>query len=290
MNTVETLIQYRQIAYTKFAEILGLLMLIWSVIDLLLPSDTIPMCCKVCVVVLIVAISIVVALCAVLKRQDVLELQINKRTKLVIKEEDMFAASKGAVCVIPVNEYFDTHLEDGIISKNTLHGTFLSFFENRIPQLRNDIDKQLDNITALPSNRKRTMVPDLPQRRYPLGTCVRIVDEERTYLLVAISRFNEYEHVEVAREEYPEIVRKMFNGIENLRDAKAVYMPLVGSGNSGYELTNMQILNTMVQAAYNANRLAVTEGMHICIYGKEIWNSLNLNVIEYLFDRWKSLK
>lgn len=290
MNTVEVLIQYRQIAYTKFAEVLGLMMVIWSVIELLLPLDAIPLCGRVCVVVMIIAISIVAALCAVLKKRDVLELQINKRTKLEIKQDDMFVASKGAVCVIPVNEYFDTHLEEGIISKNTLHGTFLSFFENRIPQLRNDIDRQLDKIIALPSNRKRTMVPDLPQRRYPLGTCVRIVDEDRTYLLVAISRFNEFEHVDVAREEYPEIVRKMFNGIENLRDAKAVFMPLLGSGNSGYELTNMQILNTMVQAAYNADRLAVTEGMHICIYGKEMWNSLNLNVIKYLFDRWKSLK
>ena len=290
MNTVEVLIQYRQIAYTKFAEVLGLMMVIWSVIELLLPLDAIPLCGRVCVVVMIIAISIVVALCAVLKKRDVLELQINKRTKLEIKQDDMFAISENAVCVIPVNEYFDTHLGDGIIAANTLHGKLLTIFEGRIPELRSQIEKQLVEKDKLQGGRKRTAVDGLPETRYPLGTCVRVRDTNRDYILVAICRFNEDEHPDVSTEEYPEIIRKMYNGIENLRDAKAVYMPLVGSGNSGYDLTNMQMLNTMVQAACNADKLRVTDGMHICIYKDEDWNSLNLNVIEYLFNRWISLK
>lgn len=43
----------------------------------------------------------------------------------------------------------------------------------------------------------------------------------------------------------------------------------------------------MVQAANNANTLAITNGMHICIYKEKEWQAINLNVIEYLYERWK---
>lgn len=192
--------------------------------------------------------------------------------------------------VIPVNEYFDTHNGDGIINPSSLHGQFLSQFDGRIDELKEKIDAQLEYIQPLPSNRKRTMIPDLPQERYPLGTCIRINDKDNIYMLVAVSRFDENEHVDVAKEEYPEIIRKMYNGIDKLQNGLPVYLPLVGNGISGYQLTEMQILNTIVQMAHNADRLSVTKGIHVCIYNDEQMNCLNLNIIEYLFNRWKTLK
>ena len=71
---------------------------------------------------------------------------------------------------------------------------------------------------------------------------------------------------------------------------KPVYLPFIGSGISGYQLTNMQLLDTLVQMAHNADRLAVTQGIHICIYNDIQMKSLNLNIIEYLYNRWKTLK
>lgn len=180
--------------------------------------------------------------------------------------------------------------EDGIINPSSLHGQFLSLFDGRIEELRQKIEDQLSQIQPLPSNRQRTMVPFLPQVRYPLGTCIRISDNGNTYMLVAVTRFDQNEHVDVASEEYPEIIRKMYNGIEHLQDGNPVYLPLIGSGISGYQLTNMQILNTLVQMAHNADRLAVTKGIHICIYDDKQMDSLNLNIIEYLYNRWKTLK
>ena len=194
------------------------------------------------------------------------------------------------VKVIPVNEYFDTHNGDGIINPSSLHGQFLSLFDGRIDELKQKVETQLAQIQPLPSNRQRTMVPGLPQVRYPLGTCIRITDNGNTYMLVAVTRFDQNEHVDVATEEYPEIIRKMYNGIEHLQDGNPVYLPLIGSGISGYQLTNMQILDTLVQMAHNADRLAVTQGIHICIYNDMQMESLNLNIIEYLYNRWKTLK
>ena len=290
MESLKKIWQFRVLVLSKFANALGISMLVWSIIDILVPEDNLSTCCRVMIIVGILAVSILYALYVIFHKPEKLKLEINKRTNLTVEKGDIFKASEKDACVIPVNEYFDTHIGDGIVNPNTLHGKFLAMFANRTAQLRADIDNQLSNYQELPSVRKRTMVEGLPSKRYALGTCVRIMDGERLFILVAITRFNKEEHVEVASEEYPEVIRKMYNGIENFNDGKAVYLPLVGSGISGYQLNEMQMLNTMIQAAYNADKLAITNGMHICIYGDEMWSKLNLNVIEYLFDRWKTLK
>ena len=290
MDTIKKVWHFRAMICSKLTDALCILMLLWSIVDIIVPEDNLSVYWRLCIIVSIIVISIVYALWRFFHQPQSLVLEINTRTKLKIKKGDIFAFSKNEVCVIPVNEYFDTHLGDGIINPKSVHGQFLSMFSDKLPTWRREIDSQLSKIEELPHYRYRDMVGGLPQSRYPLGTCVRIIDEGRIFILVAVTRFNKDEHVDVAAEEYPEVIRKMYNGIENLHDGKAVYMPLVGSGTSGYQLNEMQLLNTIVQAAHNADKLAITNGIHVCIFGEELWDRLNLNVIEYLYDRWKTLK
>ena len=245
-------------------------------------------CVKLGVFIFIVLLSVGYALRSIFWKKRDLTICINKRTQMTIEKGDVFNAN--GLKVIPVNEYFDTHLGEGIIKESSIHGQFLSRYKERIPELRKMIDEQLSRFDPLPSNRNRNMVGGLPQKRYPLGTCIRVAVDGQYYMLVAITRFNSNEHVESSAEEYPEVIRKFFNGIEQLNDGNAVYMPLVGSGISGYELTNMQILNTIVQAAHNANRLSLTNGLFLYLYDDKQIDSINLNVIKYLYDRWVTLK
>lgn len=284
-----TIIHFWKPILTEFLASIGTLFLIWEVACLILPWLYAPStCCKIIVGLFILLLSGLYAWYQIIRKPKSLKLEINKRTTLYIQKENLMNAN--GIKVIPVNEYFDTHNGDGIINPSSLHGQFLSLFDGRIEVLRQKIESQLSPIQPLPSNRQRSMVPGLPQVRYPLGTCIRITDNGNTYMLVAVTRFDQNEHVDVATEEYPEIIRKMYNGIEHLQDGNPVYLPLIGSGISGYQLTNMQILNTLVQMAHNADRLAVTKGIHICIYDDKQMDSLNLNIIEYLYNRWKTLK
>lgn len=284
-----TIIHFWKPILTEFLASIGTLFLIWEVACLILPWLYAPStCCKIIVGLFILLLSGLYAWYQIIRKPKSLKLEINKRTTLYIQKENLMDAN--GIKVIPVNEYFDTHNGDGIINPSSLHGQFLSLFDGRIEVLRQKIESQLSPIQPLPSNRQRSMVPGLPQVRYPLGTCIRITDNGNTYMLVAVTRFDQNEHVDVATEEYPEIIRKMYNGIEHLQDGNPVYLPLIDSGISGYQLTNMQILNTLVQMAHNADRLAVTKGIHICIYDDKQMDSLNLNIIEYLYNRWKTLK
>lgn len=284
-----TIIHFWKPILTEFLASIGTLFLIWEVACLILPWLYAPStCCKIIVGIFILLLSGLYAWYQILRKPKSLKLEINRRTNLYIQKENLMAVN--GVKVIPVNEYFDTHNGDGIIKPSSLHGQLIALFDGRIDELKQKIEEQLSQMEPLPSNRQRTMVPGLPQVRYPLGTCIRITDNDNIYMLVAVTRFDQNEHVDVATEEYPEIIRKMYNGIEHLQDGNPVYLPLIGSGISGYQLTSMQILNTLVQMAHNADRLAVTKGIHICIYDDKQMDSLNLNIIEYLYNRWKTLK
>ena len=289
-NRMREIWNFRVMFFTSAFACLGVLMTLWEILGLFCKFDK--MECEQTISIIagfiIIIVSFVYAYRKLFCRKDYLELEINKRTSLYVKKENLMAVN--GVKVIPVNEYFDTHNGDGIINPYSLHGQFLSLFDGRIEELRQQIESQLSQMQPLPSNRQRSMVPGLPQVRYPLGTCIRITDNGNTYMLVAVTRFDQNEHVDVATEEYPEIIRKMYNGIEHIQDGNPVYLPLIGSGISGYQLTNMQLLDTLVQMAHNADRLAVTKGIHICIYNAKQMDSLNLNIIEYLYNRWKTLK
>lgn len=280
---------YRRVLLERFLEALAVSMTVYELVYLIGEQFLSQHCAlRWSIFCGIVIVACIYALWIVFWKKLSIELSINIRTTMSIRELNIM--NQNGVRVIPVNEYFDTHLGDGIINPNSLHGQFLSRFKGREDELKTLLSSQLSQVESLPPNRQRTMVNGLPTLRYPLGTCIRIVDGEETFLLVAVTRFDKYEHVDVEAEEYPEIIRKLFNGIEHLQDGCPVYMPLVGSGLAGFQLTNMQMLNMIVQCACNCRHLSVTKGVTICLHGGAQMDDINLNVIKFLFNQWKTLK
>lgn len=238
--------------------------------------------------IVIILLSSLWAIWFLLKKKQNITLKINKRTKLSVCYGDIF--TENGIRVIPVNEYFDTHLGDGIVATNTLHGKFLSKYYNCINDVDEKIREQLFGIESLPQVRQRNMVQGLPQDRYPLGTTIRIEINGQYYLLVAVTRFNQYEHVDVDDSEYMGIMQKMFYHIEQLNNGNAVCLPLIGSGQAGFGYTNMQLLNMMIQAAALTDRLSVVNGIRVILYGSEnMKKEMNFSVIKSLYDYWKIL-
>lgn len=284
---VKNLWTYKTIVFARFLKSLGVLFSIEKLLELLDTDEYLKTHTFVLGVVLLIA-SAFWGICFLLFKKKKIRLSINKRTKLSIHYGDLF--NENGIRVIPVNEYFDTHLGDGIIAPNTIHGKFLARLKPHIAELKNMIDSQLALKETLPPNRKRTLVEGLPQKRYPLGTTIRITINNQTYLLVAVTRFNANEHVEVDDSEYMGIMQKMFSSVEQLNDTQIVNIPLIGGGQAGFNYSNMQLLNMMAQAACLTDRLAVVNGINIILYNSQsIKDSINLNVIKTLFENWKIL-
>ena len=215
-------------------------------------------------------------------------LRLNRATDIHIKFDDIFDAN--GVKVIPVNEYFDTHVGDGIISPDSLHGQFIRrYFNGREDELSEKIKEQLKCHAPYDRKRGRNLKLQLPENKYELGTSIRISDGDNSFILVALTRFNEYEHVEVREEEYIPIVQKMFYYIEQLNDNMPVCVPLVGSGQSGFNMSHMQLLNSMLLAAHNSSRLALNKGLHIILHRATQWENINLNVIKHIYKTWSTI-
>lgn len=278
---------YKTVAFARFLKCLGVLFSLEKLLELFDTCDYLKVHTLSLGVILLV-ISVVWGIGFLICKKEKIKLSINKRTKLSIHYGDLF--SESGIRVIPVNEYFDTHLGDNIIASNTIHGKFLSRLTSQITELRNMIDEQLASKKSLPANRVRNLVGGLPETRYPLGTTIRVTINNQTYLLVAVTRFNANEHVEVDDSEYMGIMQRMFSSIEQLNDAQKVSVPLIGGGQAGFDYSYMQLLNMMVQAACLTDRLAVVNGINIILYDdKRIKDNINLNVIKTLFENWKIL-
>lgn len=264
---------------TRFISSLGILLMIKDLFLLLDKFNNYGNC----MFIIILFVSAIYSLSFAFIRKDSVTLVINKRTKLTIGFGDLFD-SKGMI-VIPVNEYFDTHLGNGIIAPGTIHGQFLRLFEGRICQLRDQIDNQLRNIQPLKNVRDRDMVKGLPNKRYPLGTSIRIEDKEMTYLLIAVARFNKYEHTDVKTSDYPLVIQKLFYYIEQLSNNNPVYVPLIGSGQAGYQLSNMQMIRTIIRSAQNADSMSVVKGINLVLH-ESCKDVVNLNYVEQQFSNW----
>ncbi|EMI8339054.1 TPA: hypothetical protein SMR96_000985 [Proteus mirabilis] len=127
---------------------------------------------------LYILVFIIIASLYLSRERNSININISPKVKLTIKYNDIF--SEKGIVIIPVNDYFDTLVDDEIISRNTLHGKFINkFYSDDINQLNNQIKKELRNHHGekIPSRKHGNKV------RYPLGTTIKIRRDDQVFFL-----------------------------------------------------------------------------------------------------------
>ena len=155
---------------------------------------------------------------------DILDIKKNKRDK-----------SKPIV-VIPVNSAFDTVVEDDlsvvdrIIDGTSIHGQWLKKYACT-PELANKLNEEISKFI---SNKKLTPCKILENKRgnknvYPLGTYVFIERDECTFLLFALTDFDEHNKI-IKRdaETFVDLMKKLMDATSECTNKK-VYIPLMGT-------------------------------------------------------------
>lgn len=190
-----------------------------------------------------------------------IQLLVNNSFPLQIEDGDLFA--KKGVVIIPVNDYFDTIVDNRIIAVDTIHGKFIEkFFRGRISELDDKID------TAL----KSQAPTDMPNRaegkkkRYPLGTCAVLDEGENTYILAALTLFDENNHAFIPLSEYGAIIQKIIVKASITANSRPVYMPLLGSGQGGIQKSAQRILSYIISQIEFCLNVSIPKGLHIVIY------------------------
>lgn len=167
-------------------------------------------------------------------------LNINN-SSLEIKSGDIFE-EKGFK-VIAFNEFFDTQVDDVVISKKTLNGKYITRFYPQASKLDTIISADTHSAEQIIGESKRK---DGKTSRYKLGTIVK----NGEFFLLAFTHFDENNRAFLEINDYIDCLMNMWNECDIHYGGNTVVLPLLGSGITrfrGYEnITDQELLEIMI--------------------------------------------
>lgn len=188
-----------------------------------------------------------------------INIQIGK-VNLNIKVGDIFE-EKG-MKVIPVNEYFDTKVDDIIISQNSLHGMFVKKYiiNNELKKLNSNIKERLEGHKYEENTERK----DGKKKKYKIGTTL-IVDN---YILTALTKFNEKNEAYLSMNEYLNFLNIFWNEINRIHNGRVINVPVLGTGISRINpaLSEQEFLEQIVLSLKTSELITSKSKINIIIY------------------------
>ncbi|MFT4073655.1 MAG: DUF6430 domain-containing protein [Dysgonamonadaceae bacterium] len=205
----------------------GYFSIISGLISFIYLFDFLPDACKKCnlcigVSCVIILIIIYISIWICVNKLKNVKIQIDG-SNVIVKEGDIF--KEDGYKAIGFNEYFDTQVDNKIISEHSLNGIFIkSICDNNTEELDKYIAEQCDDddILEKESNRQnggKTI-------KYKLSSI--IVYEE--YLLTAFSKFDDKNRAYLTMPEYVEFLINFWDRVNRIYAQKNVSVPIFGSG------------------------------------------------------------
>jgi hypothetical protein len=129
--------------------------------------------------------------------------------------------------IIGTNTTFDTHISNDLISDGSIQGQFTKLIYNGDEsQLDKDISFELKDIQSEILNEKRTG----KNRKYPIGTTVKLNRQKRNFYLLALANINEHGVASSTYDDFKHALACLwlFIGKKGLKENIAI--PVIGSG------------------------------------------------------------
>lgn len=209
-----------------------------------------------------------------------------RRRRIRVKVGDLFDTECGSIVVIPVNNYLDTQLQHDVIGPRTVHGLFIQHYRDKYP--RKNLDDEItnaisrDGILSSGSVASRRNVSG-KLNKYPLGTVVRLFEEDKQYYLVVATEFDENNHVIYQPEKYTYMLLTMMEKINTYNSGHPIYMPIIGSGQTGLNLSKQKTLCHILQCFSLVDHYVTMGGTTIVVH-KSDTKFISLNKVKYEFN------
>lgn len=140
-----------------------------------------------------------------------------------IKCGDLF--SENGLKTIPFNEYFDTVVDDKIISNKSLNGIFINrFFKDKVNELDNFVVENSDHSDIIDSNSTRRLGGK--NIKFKLST-IFVYDD---FIITAFTKFDDYNRATLTMPEYIEFLINFWDRVNRIYAQKNVSVPIFGSG------------------------------------------------------------
>jgi hypothetical protein len=167
----------------------------------------------------------------------------NRDISIEVTIGDLFK-QKGAL-VISSNTTFDTHISKELISEKSIQGQFTKlFYYGNETQLDNDISLALQDIQSEILIGKRIG----KNKKYPIGTTVRLNPRNQTVYMLAIANINEYGTASALYEDFKLALAYLwlFIGSRGLREN--IVIPVVGTGFARLLQTREEIIREIIKS------------------------------------------
>lgn len=204
----------------EFYGILSVLSLICSFIFIF---AEVPTECKVSAAIIFILILIVIYIVLWRKANKLENVEIKINNSFIeVKIGDIF--QENGLKVIAFNEYFDTIVDNKIISERSLNGLYIKNVIDdiaRLDKLIKDDDELKDRTEEENNSRRRGK-----KIKYKLGSIVEV----EGYLLTAFSKFDNSNRAYLYMNDYINCLMNFWNEIDRIYSGRSVSIPLLGSG------------------------------------------------------------
>lgn len=193
-------------------------------LSLALIFTSIPESCKLNLGIGFLILLLIIYVTLWLRSNSLENINLNIEGSIVcIKTGDIF--EQEGFKAIAFNEYFDTLVDDVIISKASLNGIYINkHFSMSTKVLDDHIDNYRFEPDQIAGNNEHRFLGK--QKKYKIGTiCVY-----KEFILAAFSKFDEGNRALLSMPEYLEFLINFWDKINNVYAQKSVNVPIFGSG------------------------------------------------------------
>jgi len=196
-------------------------------------------------------------------------------TKIIIKFGDLF--KQDGWKAIPVNEFFDSIVDDRHVSSKSLHGILLNKYWSNDTE---DWDSQVKNSLHDTNFEKITRASGKTEK-YPIGSTATVQKDENKFLCVALAK-TEVNTLQ-ASASLSDLNTSLIGLLKKSREACSGFplnIPLFGSGLSKTNIKNKILLNLILLSIFEESKKGkITDEIRIIIHESKK-KDIDLNIIE----------
>lgn len=195
------------------------------------------------IVIIVVILICIIYIYIWYKANHLTEIKLNiNESDVIIKFDDIFNQSDFKV--IAFNEYFDTIVDDKIISGISLNGIFVNdYLDEDIKSLDKKIETYLEDCDYEINENRRAG----KNKKYPLGT---IYKHSNDFLLTALTKFGEDNRANITINDYMNFAFKFWDELDKIYSSRPISIPIFGSGITRFEnynnITDQELLEILI--------------------------------------------
>lgn len=194
--------------------------------------------------------------------------------QIEVRIGDLFAI-KGQK-VISTNTTFDTDIANGVIAANSLQGQFTNKY---YPQQIQVLDQKLDqDLAHIPSTHYQKVSGK--DKKYPMGTTVRIDIASEIFYLLAMSDLNVNNTAQTTLDNVLKSTEELWEFIIAKGENEPIVLPLIGTGRGRITTNRKRLIARIAQSFTKASEQHIFSSKLVIVIHPTDAENFNINLFE----------